>query len=243
MYMKRHVSLSVVLLVFALSLAMVGAQDEMSMSETPVYEIAIRQIIDPEAFAAASAELETLLAAQEGYLGSLEYTTIVSLAPEIAEGDVYGVGVTAWASAEAYEASAALMEDPAVGAYLETIETVQNVVIEPFVKGEAITLDDFPGPGEVFEVAIRDLASYEDPVDFLRTIRGFTDLLGAEEGVLREYEWVSVDGQYFVGMTRYASVEAFSNASQSEALFSSPVVGQVFAQYPPMVAQIGVRSE
>ncbi|MCA9914163.1 MAG: hypothetical protein KC496_12480, partial [Anaerolineae bacterium] len=103
------------------------------------------------------------------------------------------------------------------------------------VKGETISLDDFPGEGEVLEVAVRDLSSYEDPVDFLRSIRGFTDQLVTLDGVVREYNWISVDGQYFVGMTRYASMEAFAAASQDESILTAPNTGHVFANYPPMI--------
>ncbi len=242
--MKGFIRIISMLMVLSLSFVVLTAQEDSTMTtDGHVFEIAVREIVDMEGFEALSGELQALLQEQAGYIGNLQYTTFFSLAPEMAEGQVYAVGITEWESIEAYEASQTLMDNQTVVDYLATIETVQNVVVEPFVIGEQITLDDFPQVGEVFEVAIRDLSSYENPIHFLRTVRGFTDVLGEEEGVLREYEWLSVDGQYFVGMTRYADMEAFGSASQSETVFGSPATSLLFAQYPPIVAQITTRNE
>jgi len=214
------------------------------MTDGPhVFEIAIREVVDAENFPRLAGELEALLEETDGYVGSLEYSVFFSLAPQIAEGQIFAIVITEWESAAAYEASMTLMDNPTVQDYFATIEAVQTILVEPFVKGEVISLADFPQAGEVLEVAVRDLSSYDDPVDFMRSIRGFTDALGEGEGVIREYEWISVDGQYFVGMTGYTSIEMFQAASQNEALLSNPVTQNVFANYPPMLALYGIQAQ
>lgn len=241
MKLIRNIALSLIIMLMAVS-ATFAQEDDMTAS-AHVFEIAIREVVDAEGFTTLGAELETLLEETDGYVGSLEYAIFFSLAPEMAEGQMFSVSISEWESVAAYEATASLLDNPTGLAYLETINPVQTVLVEPFVKGEIITLADFPQAGEVFEVAVRDLASYEDPVDFLRSIRGFTDALGDVDGVLREYEWLSVDGQYFVGMTRYASAEAFQAASQNAELMSSPNTAYIFTEYPPQLAQMGFLSE
>jgi len=213
------------------------------MSTGPhVFEIAVREVTNAEEFARLLPEVEALLEDTDGYIGGLEYTPFFSLMPEMQEGQMFAIRISEWASAEAYEA-ANLEDNATYGEYMATIAPIQTVLVEPFVMGEQITLADFPEGGEVLEVAIRDMSAYEDPVDFLRTIRGFTNTLVEIEGVVREYEWISVDGQYFVGMTKYENMEAFQAAQQNEGLLGSPVTGRVFAQYPPMLAQMGTRSQ
>ena len=241
--MKRFLLLLTGLILVASSSITIFAQNAEEMAvEGPIFEIAIRRIVDAENFATLNAEVLDILTGLDGFVGAREYTTFFGI-PTIEEGEMYAVGITQWDSIDAYFATATLLEDPTVIAYFETIESIQNVVVQPFVLGEELTLDDLASSGQVLELAIRDISTYEDPVGFLRAIRGFTHQLTSLDGVVREFEWLSVDGQYFVGMTQYESMDAFMAASQNEALFTHPATAAVFSQYPPLIAQMTVAVE
>lgn len=240
--MKRALLFLIAFSLIALPSPTTHAQEDSMTPTGPVFEVAIRRVVDAENFATRNAEVKALLSGLDGFTGSREYTTFYGI-PALEEGQVYAVSISEWASLEAYNATAVLLEDPTVMAYFETIESVQNVVVQPFVKGENLHLDDLGTTGQVLELAIRDIRQYADPVDFLRTIRGFTYQLTSLDGVVREFEWLSVDGQYFVGMTLYTSLEAFGAASQNEGLLSHPVTAAVFGQYPPLLAQMTTPNE
>lgn len=240
--MKRVLLLLITLSLIVLPTPSTHAQEDSMTPTGHIFEIAIRRIVDAENFATRNAEVNALVSGLDGFIGSREYTTFFGI-PTIEEGQVYAVGISEWESLEAYSATAVLLEDPTVIAYFETIESVQNVVVQPFIKGEDLHLADLGTAGQVLELAIRDISQYENPVDFLRTIRGFTHQLTSLDGVVREFEWLSVDGQYFVGMTLYASLETFGAASQNEALLSHPTTAAVFGQYPPLLAQMTMPNE
>jgi len=238
---KSRTALMLLTLMIAMliSAGAISAQDESTMPdvEGTVFDISVYRILDVDNFTTLSAEMTTTLNGMEGVIASQTYNTFFAI-PDIEEGETYAVRITEWASLASYTAMDDLAEDETVRAYLETVETVQNVIVQPFVKGEELHVNDLAAPGQVLEMAFRDISAYDDPVDFLRTIRGFTHHLTALDGVVREYEWLSVDGQYFVGMTQYESMDAFMAASQNETLLTSPVTAAVFSQYPPVLAQM-----
>lgn len=246
--MKHFVSvglvLAIILAAFAWSYSFdsksVSAQEGSAMTvEGHIFEIAIRRVVDQENYAIRQAALNEAISGVDGFIATREYEAFFGI-PTIEEGQRYTVGISEWESLDAYTAAAALVDDPEVSvlvaAYFETIESVQNIIVQPFVKGEVLSVIDLAQEGQVLELAVRAISGYDDPVDFLRTIRGFTHQLTALEGVVREYEWISVDGQYFVGMTQYESMETFGAASQNEGLLSHPSTVAMFSTYPPLLA-------
>lgn len=236
---RTALMLLTLMIAMLISAGAISAQDESAMPdvEGTVFDISVYRILDVDNFTTLSAELTTILIGMEGVIASQTYNTFFAI-PDIEEGETYAVRITEWASLASYTAMDDLAEDETVGAYLATVETVQNVIVQPFVKGESLHVNDLAAPGQVLEMAFRDISAYDDPLDFLRTIRGFTHQLTALDGVVREYEWLSVDGQYFVGMTQYESMDVFMAASQNETLLTSPVTAAVFSQYPPILAQM-----
>jgi len=236
---RTTLMLLTLMIAMLISAGAISAQDESAMQdvEGTVFDISVYRILDVDNFTTLSAELTTTLNGMEGVIASQTYNTFFAI-PDIEEGETYAVRITEWASLASYRAMDDLAEDETVSAYLATVEAVQNVIVQPFVKGESLHVNDLAAPGQVLEMAFRDISAYDDPVDFLRTIRGFTHQLTALDGVVREYEWLSVDGQYFVGMTQYESMDAFMVASQNETLLTSPVTAAVFSQYPPILAQM-----
>lgn len=236
---RTALMLLTLMIAMLISAGAISAQDESAMPdvEGTVFDISVYRILDVDNFTTLSAGLTTILNGMEGVIASQTYNTFFAI-PDIEDGETYAVRITEWASLASYTAMDDLAEDETFGAYLATVETIQNVIVQPFVKGEDLHVNDLAAPGQVLEMAFRDISAYDDPVDFLRTIRGFTHQLTALDGVVREYEWLSVDGQYFVGMTQYESIDAFMAASQDETLLTSPITAAVFSQYPPILAQM-----
>ena len=227
--MKR---LLLVLVMLLATVATVSAQDDMTGS--PVFELTVAEVTDMENFVGVTSAITEM----EGYVGSLEYFVIFSAVPEVTEDQMIFIAVTEWASEDAYNAAADMMM-PDDAPYT----VIYNIPLEPFAKDEAISLADFPGPGEILEIAIRDISGYEDPFDFVRTVFGFTEALGELDGVLREYSWMSLDGTYFVGMTRYASADAFGAVAQNETLMMMPNTQYAFMTYPAEANMFGTLPE
>jgi hypothetical protein len=65
----------------------------------------------------------------------------------------------------------------------------------------------------------------------------FVELLTSQPGVVREYQWLALDGDTFVGMTVYEDIDAFGAISQDQTLMGSTEAAALFAAYPPDIAQ------
>ena len=109
-------------------------------------------------------------------------------------------------------------------------------MLSPLNGGPASITSIANGAGQVLEVARRDLSAYADfdASEYEVARDAFLGLLGAREGVIGEYQWVSVaDTNVVVGMTVYESFEAWA-AIWSDAGFSgAPEYGAFLGAYPP----------
>jgi hypothetical protein len=117
--------------------------------------------------------------------------------------------------------------------------TIARVIMKPRNEADDYRIADLVAQGGVLEIAIREISGYASADDFFATVGAFTDKLVEQEGVVREYGWISTDGTHYVGMTQYASPDALNAVAQGP-LMKSPEAGAVFANYPPMVSQMGV---
>ena len=59
--------------------------------------------------------------------------------------------------------------------------------------------------------------------------------------MLGEYEYRSIDGKYYVGMTLYENGEAVQAIFANPAIAQAPEFGALMAEFPPMVSQFLVR--
>ncbi|MEZ4605770.1 MAG: hypothetical protein R2865_02900 [Deinococcales bacterium] len=62
----------------------------------------------------------------------------------------------------------------------------------------------------------------------------------AQPGVIQEFEYRSLDGRYYVGMTLYESIEAFSAILSKPEFLSAPEFAEMFANYPPLISQMAI---
>ena len=89
-------------------------------------------------------------------------------------------------------------------------------------------------PGQILEVAARNLSLYEafDAADYETRLSAFLDALSQQPDFVAEYQWVSVlDPNIVVGMTVYESAEAFGAIAQDQAFMGQ--MSSFISDYPP----------
>ena len=237
------------LMATAALLALTGmAQAQSATPDDDVLELAIRVVPDQAAWQAAAAPFGALLGAEADIIASAEFMSVMGFAPVDAQGapvqNVF-VGMLQIDSEAAHDGLMARYfgaDRPAeVTAYLATVETIADAgKLRPFRDTPALDIANMVQPGQVLEIAVRDVSGVDfDAFDARRA--AFVEVITAQPGVLGEFEYRSTDGRHYVGMTLYESGEAV------QAIFANPAVSQgaefgaLMAEYPPMVSQFLVR--
>ena len=213
--------------------------EEVGTYDGPVTEIAIRQLPegqDVAAFASARDAFVKLLKAEPGVGVDREFEAII-------EGATFGppntpvfTGMTQYENLAAFSAAGEkLGNTPEAAAFFATFEPQLFTALRP--KDPTANYDlsaILSKPGQILEVAARDLSKYEnfDPADYETRLNAFLAALAKQPGFVAEYQWVSVlDPNLVVGMTVYESVEAFNAIAQDQEF-----VGQMMPfinDYPP----------
>ena len=123
--------------------------------------------------------------------------------------------------------------------YFVTNETILNIQVQPFRDTPPLDVANMVQPGQVLEIAIRDVSAYESFEAFDSVREPFVDMLLAQPGVLQEFEYRSVDGRYYVGMTLYENAETFQAIMSNPDVVAGPEIAALMS-YPPLISQIGV---
>ena len=233
----------------AVVLALTGlAHAETATPDDDVMELAIRAVPDQDAWKAAAGPFGALLSAEKGIIASAEFMSIMGFAPVDAQGQPVQNVFVGMLQIDDEATHQALMsryfgaDRPAeVTAYLGTIKNIADAgKLRPFRDTPAIDVANMVQPGQVLEIAVRDISGLDfDAFDTKR--EAFVKVLTAQPGVVREYEYRSIDGKYHVGMTLYESSAAV------QAIFANPAVSQgaefgaLMGEFPPTVSQFLVR--
>jgi hypothetical protein len=225
----------------------VHADDSPSTAADDVLELAIRSVPDQEAWKEAAEPFVALLANEAGIIASAEYMSIMGFAPVDANGqpvpnvfigmlqlDNQAVFDGLMAKFMGANAPAAMTE------YLATINNIADILVKPFRDTPALDVANMVKPGQVLEIAVRDVSGW-DFNDFDAKRKAFVDVLVAQPGVLGEFEYQSADAKYYVGMTLYENGETLQAIAASPAVTQGPEYGALMQSYPPMVAQYTVR--
>lgn len=218
----------------------------------PVLELAFRSIVDEDAFDRLGPILAEAVQSGEGFVAARELRAFASFAPDPMPAAPIQIGVGQYASTDAWAAigEAALADPevaPALEAYRDAIEPVggvSTVVVRPLDPDAPVDVADLVRPGQVLEIAVRDLDAIDDEAAFFAAKEAFVDRLTGADGVIREYEWISATeaDRYYVGMTLYESMEAFAAVSSDPAITGGPEAMAFFA-FPPLLAQFTVPVE
>lgn len=180
----------------------------------PLTEIALRGVTASLAdFEAARDAFVAALTRQPGVGTDREFVAVLdgtTFTPP--ETPVY-VGMTQYDDAAAFAAaSAALGAGDLAGAFFGTFTPIVFTALRPLDPADAYDLAALAtGPGQVLEIAVRDLSRYEgfDLEDYDARRLAFLEVLTSAPGVVAEYQWASVlDPNLMVGMTVYESLDA-----------------------------------
>lgn len=211
-----------------------------------ILEIAVRIVPDEDMWWTALESLNDLLADEPAIIASQEFKSIFSAAPvDPATGEgvqpVY-FSLGEYESQAAYGAMLALYMaeiPPALQAYLTTNTPILNVLMQPLRETEPLDVAGMVQPGQLLEIAIRDVSGYDSFEDFDAKRQTFVDLLLAQPGVLKEFEYRSLDGRYYIGMTLYESLDAFTSILSNPTVMGGAEIAALMS-YPPEVSQFGV---
>jgi hypothetical protein len=205
----------------------------------PVTELAVRRMLSPDAgdaFTAARERFVGRLRTQPGVRIDREFAAIVDFQTFAAPEPGVFVGMTEYDDLTAFAAAgAALGASPEAQAFFAEFTPIVFTALRPLAD-EAYDLSALATkPGQVLEIAHRDLSAYDGfdqgLYDAART--AFLDDLRAQPGVAAEYQWRSlIDPNIVVGMTVYDSMEAFQ-ALASSAFLRSATSAAFVGGYPP----------
>lgn len=237
------------MLATAALLALAGmARADSTTPQDDVMELAIRVVPDQDAWKAASMPFGALLGKEPAIIASAEFMSVMGFAPVDANGQPLKNVFIGMLQIDNEAAHAELMsryfgaDKPAeVTAYLATIQNIADAgKLRPFRDTPAIDVANMVQPGQVLEIAVRDVTGW-DFDDFDTKRKAFVDVLTAQQGVIREFEYRSIDGKYYVGMTLYENGDALQAIAANPAVTQGPEFGALMSKYPPMVAQYTVR--
>ncbi len=215
-------------------------------STDDVVEIAIRRLDEGQdlaEFEAARDAFVDLLTMQPGVGTDREFMSFFDYSVFDAPNPPVYIGMTQYDTLADFQAAGeALGMSPEAGAFFSTFTPELFTVLVPLEQGSEVDLAGIAdAPGQVLEVAVRDLSVYEnfDPAAYAAARDAFLALLAQQPGFVQEYQWVSpVDADVAVGMTVYASAEAFVALSMDADFNAAPEVGAFIGAYPPIGGHI-----
>lgn len=207
-----------------------------------VIEIAVRRVKPGKetAFRSRRSDFITILKQQPGVNADREFASFHAL-PVKDDAEVF-VGMTDY---DGLEAVAKIQRR--LGVLWRFLRFSRTMDLKAYVfatQTEGPTLDLATlaaGDGQILEVAIRRVTNGPD---FDAARKRFVALLSDQEGVLESYELAPVKGKNIedvtIGMTVYASMEAFEAASRT--LMTDSVAQEYFATFEPVAVQYAVST-
>ena len=215
--------------------------DEDATYDGPVTEIAIRRVNDgqdPVAFAAARDAFVALLTQEPGVGTDREFAAILDGATFAPPEATVFTGMTQYENLAAFAAAGEkLGSSPEAAAFFSTFEPILFTALRPKDPADSYDLAQIlTEPGQILEVAARDLSMYEnfDSADYETRLDAFLDALSQQPGFVAEYQWVSaLDPNIVVGMTVYESADALAAIAQDQEFMAQmmPFAGS----YPAFV--------
>jgi hypothetical protein len=241
---RRRFTVLVGALIALFTLALFSGARAQDAYDGPVTELAIRSVTAPlDVFTSAREAFLTALVEQPGVTVDREFVAILDgttfQAPET---PVY-VGMTQYATPAAFAAAGqALGSSPEAATFFGSFSPLAFTALRPLDATDAYDLATLADrPGQLLEIAVRDLSTYADfdagDYDALRLT--FLSELTSRPGVVAEYQWVSVlDPNLVVGMTVYESAEAFEAVVGDETLLAAAM--PFLESYPTVTGMIVV---
>lgn len=211
-----------------------------------VIELAVRRLNDGQdvaEFAAARDAFIARLREQDGVEVDRELQAFFDFGAQAAPTAPVFVGMTQYATSAAFGAAGdALGSSPEAAAFFATFTPEAFTALRPLDSAQPVDLAAIAAqPGQVLEIAVRDLSAYEsfDQAKYATARDGFLTLLRAQPGFVAEYQWVSVlDPNTVVGMTVYESQAAFFGVLGNQGFVNDPATAAFLFGYPPATAYV-----
>ena len=231
----------------ALSIALSSCtKDEEEAVYDNVLELAINQVTDTINFEAKRAAFLAVLNSQEGVVADkklamfFDYQTfspVLSTAP-------IAVGMTEYESKEIYDGIAATLGNSTEAAeYFGTFSPISFLSLKPLEDDVDPNLSSICNePGQILEIAVRDISGYADMTDYEAKRDAFLSLLSQQNGFVEEYQWISTNGTHAVGMTVYTDQNAFFTLSANTAFTESAAYTEFLGTYPPIAGGMNAQN-
>jgi hypothetical protein len=191
---------------------------------------------DAAAFEAARDAYVALLEAESGVVADREFEAIVDFSTFAAPDPAVWIGLTQGRDLAGFGAAADVAgATPEAAAFFETFDLVTFAPLAPLEDGTAVDIAAMISGDEILEVAVRDLSTYDDfdAAAYEAARDAFLPMLGAMDGVLGEYQWVSAaDPNLVVGMTVYADQDTYFAVASDPTLTSSQAYADFVFGYP-----------
>jgi hypothetical protein len=158
--------------------------------------------------------------------------------------DPIAVGMTEYESKEVYDGIAAdLMNSTEAAEYFGTFTSVSFLTLNPLEDDVDPNLSSICNePGQILEVAVRDISNYTDMADYEAKRDAFLSLLSQQNGFVREYQWISTDGTHAVGMTVYTDQNAFFALSANTTFTEDAAYTNFLGAYPPIAGGMNAQN-
>ena len=202
-----------------------------------VAALVVRRVAgDVDTFASTRDAYVADLEAQDGIVADREFQPFLSFLTFAAPEPPVFIGLTEGASLGEFSAAAEAVDDDLEAAYFPTFEIEVFDLLTPLDPDTPVEIADIAvGPGQVLEVAWRDLSAYDDfDADAYATARdAYLAELSSFDGWVAKYQWVSATGSNLaVGMTVYESAEAFQAIATDADFTASDVYNGFVGAYP-----------
>lgn len=211
----------------------------------PVTELAVRRLNasqDVTSFAADRDRFINVLRRQPGVRTDREFAAFFDFSTFSAPDPAVFVGMTQYHDGQAFAAvGESLGSSPEAGAFFSTFTPLVFTALRPLDPEDHYELADIAAaPGQVLEIAHRDLSAYPDLADYDSKRRAFLTALREQEGFVAEYQWASVlESSIAVGMTVYESGEAFQSLAMSPFAQSAASI-EFLTAYPPVTGFVSM---
>ena len=247
--------LKIIFSVFALSLTLFSCDKDDDTTTVvdktdDVLEIPVRQVPVESTWYNALTTMNQNLASEKGIIATREFKSIFSVAPyNSATGQPYDkvfFGLSQYENKADYDAIVAKYTTGTPPSWLtnyfttNTPLTQNSILVKKYRNTPNIDVKNFLSAGQVLEIAIRDVSGFSNFNDFDTKRAAFVDLLKQQDGFVKELEYRSEDGKYYVGMTIYENIQKFQTIATNPAVMQSAVAGALFSSYPPDVNQFGL---
>ena len=212
-----------------------------------VTELAVRRLNasqDVGAFAADRDTFISVLRRQPGVRTDREFAAFFDFSTFSTPDPAVFVGMTQYDDGQAFAAvGASLGSSPEAGAFFSTFTPLVFTALRPLEPQDHYELADIAAaPGQVLEIAHRDLSTYPDLADYNAKRDAFLAALRQQEGFVAEYQWASVlEPSIAVGMTVYESGEAFQSLAMSPFAQSAASTDFLTA-YPPLTGFVCISA-